>query len=130
SFELGYYKHPPLPSWFMLGFIAFFGKPVWLPFFAGEIFSALALWFVFLLGCEFTTPRRSFIAMLMASAIVYFSLRGTIYNHNTVQLWSIAASTWLFYRALRYRALSSWVWLGVVAALAMLTKYSALIHFS
>ena len=130
TFEWGYYKHPPVPSWFMYAFVAVFGKPVWLPFFAALFFSAIALWFIWLLGCEFTTPRRAFMAMLMTSTIVYFSLRGTIYNHNTVQLWSIAASTWLFYRALRYESLGSWVWLGIVGALAMLTKYSAVIQFA
>ncbi|TAM80834.1 MAG: glycosyltransferase family 39 protein [Candidimonas sp.] len=130
SFEWGYYKHPPLPSWGLLGLVSIFGKPVWLVFFAGQLFSALGLWFVWLLGCEFTSPKKAAIAMLMVSVIVYFSIRGTIYNHNTAQLWSIAASTWLFYRALRYQKTSSWLWLGVVSGLAMLTKYSALIQFA
>ena len=130
SFELGYYKHPPLPSWILFGLTPLFGKPVWLVFFAGQVFSAIGLWFVWLLGCEFTTPRKAAIATLMVSVTVYFSLRGTIYNHNTVQLWSIAASAWLFYRALRYQKTSSWVWLGVVSGLAMLTKYSATIQFA
>ena len=130
SFEWGYYKHPPLPSWVLYGFTSLFGKPVWLVFFAGQIFSAIGLWFVWLLGCEFTTPRKAAIATLMVSVTVYFSVRGTIYNHNTVQLWSIAASAWLFYRALRYQRTSSWIWLGVVSGLAMLTKYSAAIQFA
>lgn len=130
SFEWGYYKHPPLPSWVLYGLTSLFGKPVWLVFFAGQIFSAIGLWFVWLLGCEFTTPRKAAIATLMVSVTVYFSVRGTIYNHNTVQLWSIAASAWLFYRALRYQRTRSWIWLGVVSGLAMLTKYSAAIQFA
>lgn len=130
SLELGYYKHPPLPSWFMYGLTQFFGRPVWLTFLGAQLFSALALWFVWLLGREFTTPRLAFMVMLITSTCIYFSLRGTIYNHNTVQLWSIAAATWLFYRALRYRKPTTWVWLGAVSALAVLTKYSAVIQFA
>lgn len=130
SLEWGYSKHPPLPSWFMYGLVALFGRPLWLTFFAGQLVSALALWFVFLLGCELTSPRRALIATLMISVIMYFSLRATIYNHNTAQLWSIAASTWLLFRALRDETLSSWLWLGLVAGLAMLTKYSALVQFA
>ncbi len=130
SFELGYYKHPPFPSWVLYGLTFVFGKPVWLTFFAGQLFSALALWFVWRLGCEFTTPRRALMATLMVSTIAYFSLRGTIYNHNTAQLWSIAAATWLFYKALRYQKPAYWIWLGVVAALATMTKYSAMIQFA
>jgi hypothetical protein len=130
SLELGYYKHPPVPSWFMHGLTQVFGRPVWLTFFAGQLFSALALWFVWMLGREFTTPRKAFIAMLIVSTSIYFSLRGTIYNHNTVQLWSIVAATWLFYRALRYQRMSSWLWLGALGAVATMTKYSAVIQFT
>lgn len=129
SFEFGYTKHPPLPSWLMYGLAGIFGKPVWLTFFAGQLVSALGLWFVWRLGCEFTTPRKALIATLMVSVTLYFSLRGTIYNHNTAQLWSIAACTWLFYRALRYGRTSSWLWLGAVAGLSFMTKYSAVIQF-
>src|SRR3546814_5848024 len=46
SLELGYYKHPPVPSWFMHVLAQVFGRPVWLTFFAGELFSDLALWFI------------------------------------------------------------------------------------
>ncbi|WP_397476117.1 glycosyltransferase family 39 protein [Pusillimonas sp.] len=129
SFEFGYTKHPPLPSWLLYALTSIFGKPIWLVFFAGQLVSALGLWFVWRLGCEFTSPRRALIATLMVSTTLYFSLRGTIYNHNTAQLWSIAASTWLFYRALRYGRASSWLWLGAVAGLAMMTKYSAVVQF-
>src|SRR5690606_12343637 len=118
SLELGYYKHPPVPSWFMHGLTQVFGRPVWLTFFAGQLFSALALWFVWMLWREITSPRKAFIAMLIVSTSIYFSLRGTIYNHNTVQLWSIVAATWLFYRALRYQRMSSWLWLGALGAVA------------
>lgn len=130
SLEWGYSKHPPLPSWLMWALVELFGRPLWLTFFAGQLVSALALWFVFLLGCEFTTPRRSLIATLMVSVTLYFSLRGTIYNHNTAQLWSVAASTWLLFRALRSNRLFDWVCLGLVAGLAMLTKYSVLVLFA
>src|SRR5690606_24234975 len=128
--ELGYTKHPPAPSWFMYGLTQIFGRPIWLTFFAGQLFSALALWFVWLLACEITTPRKAFIITLFASTNIYFSLRGTIYNHNTVQLWSIVAATWLFYRALRYQKSSSWIWLGAISAIATMTKYSAFIQFA
>ncbi|WP_323012487.1 glycosyltransferase family 39 protein [Castellaniella sp.] len=130
SLELGYTKHPPLPSWFMYFATAIFGRPIWLPFLAGQLFSALGLWFIWKLGCEITTPRRALIAMLLVSVTAYFSIRGTIYNHNTAQLWSITASTWLFYRAVRDQRRADWLWLGAVCGLAMLTKYSAAILFA
>lgn len=130
SLELGYTKHPPLPSWFMYFATEALGRPIWLPFLMGQLFSALGLWFVWKLAREMTTPRLALMATLLVSTTAYFSLRGTIYNHNTAQLWSIACATWLFYRALRDQRLRDWFWLGVVGALAMMTKYSAVIQFA
>lgn len=130
SLELGYTKHPPLPSWFMYLATEIFGRKIWLPFFMGQLFSALGLWFIWLLGKEITTPYKAFIATLLVSATAYFSLRATIYNHNTAQLWSITASIWLYYCALTKEKLKYWIYLGLVCGLAMLTKYSALIQFA
>jgi hypothetical protein len=28
SFEWGYYKHPPVPAWFMYGLTSLFGRPI------------------------------------------------------------------------------------------------------
>lgn len=130
SLELGYTKHPPLPSWFMYIATQLIGRPIWLPFLMGQMFSALGLWFVWKLGCELATRRQAFIATLLVSTTAYFSLRGTIYNHNTAQLWSIACAIWLFYRALRDQRPILWICLGAVSALSMMTKYSALIQFA
>lgn len=130
SLELGYTKHPPLPSWIMYFATELLGRPIWLPFLMGQLFSALGLWFVWKLGCELTSPHRALMATLLVSVTAYFALRGTIYNHNTAQLWSITASIWLFYRALHKQQTRDWILLGIVCGLAMLTKYSALIQFA
>lgn len=130
SFELGYPKHPPFPSWIMAALTSVFGRPVWLTFAAGMTASALGLWFIWKLACEFLNQRRAFIVLLISSVSIYFSLRGTIFNHNTAQLWSVTAAIWLFYRAARLQRLSSWFWLGAVAALSTMTKYSAIILFA
>src|SRR5690606_15726720 len=83
SFELGYPKHPPFPSWIMAALTSVFGRPVWLTFAAGMTASALGLWFIWKLACEFLNQRRAFIVLLISSVSIYFSLRGTIFNHNT-----------------------------------------------
>ena len=130
SLEWGYTKHPPLPSWILHSLGQIMGRPIWLPFLAGMMSSALALWFLWLLGREFTSTSKAAVGVLLTSVTLYFSIRGTIYNHDTAQLWSIAASIWLFYRALRYQSTTAWVALGAISALAMLTKYSAIIQFT
>lgn len=130
SFEWGYYKHPPLPSWLMYPLTWLFGKPIWLPFAAAQVMTVLALWLIWRLGCEWTSPARSLIAVLALSTTAYFSMRGTIFNHNTVQLWSIAAATWLYYRALKFGRMTTWLGFGVVVGLAFLTKYSIAVQLA
>lgn len=130
SFELGYLKHPPFPSWVMYGLTHLLGRPVWLSFLAGMLASMASLWFLWLLARELLSERLAFFVILLASLNVYFSLRGTIFNHNTAQLWSIIASIWLFYRACRDQRLRDWAWLGAVAGIALMTKYSAVIQFN
>src|SRR5690606_6735149 len=93
SLEWGYAEHPPLPSWVFYGLTQLFGRPLWLPFFAGMCSSMAALWFVWLLGREFASSAKAAVGVLLVSTSLYFSIRGTLYSHDTAQLWSVAAST-------------------------------------
>lgn len=129
-FEWGYYKHPPMPSWVLFGLISLFGRPVWLTFFAGQLSVVLSLWFIWRLGCEMTSQKNALIAMLVITPITYFTVRGVISNHNTMQLWSVAGCLWMFYRAWRHEGMRDWLALGFCCGLAMLTKYSALVQFA
>jgi hypothetical protein len=130
SLEWGYYKHPPLPSWLMAGLVSLFGRPVWLTFFAGQLSVVLSLWFVWRLGCEMTSERRALVAVLLVSPIAYYTVRGVMNNHNTIQLWPVAGAIWMFYRALRHDSMLAWAAVGLFSGLAFLTKYSALVQFA
>lgn len=129
-FEWGYYKHPPLPSWLLFGLTRIFGRPVWLTFFAAQLSVTLALFFVWKLMTEMTSQRNALIAMLLVAPVTYFTTRGVISNHNTIQFWSIAGAIWMFYRAWRHGRMADWLLLGMFAGFAMLTKYSALVQFA
>jgi 4-amino-4-deoxy-L-arabinose transferase-like glycosyltransferase len=129
-FEWGYYKHPPLPSWLIYGLTRLLGRPVWLTFFAGQLSVVVALYFVWRLACEMTTQKNALIAILLIMPITYFTTRGVISNHNTIQFWSIAGAIWFFYRAWRHQQIRDWLLLGLFAGFAMLTKYSALVQFA
>lgn len=128
--EWGYYKHPPLPSWILYGLVSIFGRPVWLTFFTGQLSVVLTLWIVWKFGCEITTQSRALIATLLVSVIAYFTVRGVMNNHNTMQLWSVAGAIWMFYRATRTDSMKAWAALGFFCGCAFLTKYSALIQFA
>ena len=128
--EWGYYKHPPLPSWILYGLVSIFGRPVWLTFFTGQLSVVLSLWMVWKLGCDMPSQRRALIATLLVSVVAYFTVRGVMNNHNTMQLWSVAGAIWMFYRATRTDSMRAWALLGFFCGCAFLTKYSALIQFA
>lgn len=129
-FEWGYYKHPPVPSWVIYGLTRIFGQQIWVTFFAGQLSVVLAMYFIWRLGCEMTSQKNALIAILLAMPITYFTTRGVMPNHNTIQFWSVAGAIWFFYRAWRYRQIRDWLLLGMFCGFAMLTKYSALVQFA
>jgi 4-amino-4-deoxy-L-arabinose transferase-like glycosyltransferase len=129
-FQLGYYKHPPFPSWALFALASVFGRPVWLTFLAGQLSVVIALWCVWRLGCEMTSQKNALVAVLVATLITYFNIHGIVFNHNTMQLCSIAACHWMFYRSWRDGRWRDWWMFGFCCGLAMLTKYSALIQFA
>jgi 4-amino-4-deoxy-L-arabinose transferase-like glycosyltransferase len=127
--QWGYQKHPPLPSWVIHALASVFGRQVWITFFAAQLSVTLAFYFIWRLGCEMTSPRKAFIAVLLTMPIAYFTTRGVMSNHNTLQLWSIAGALWMFYRAWRWQNLRDWLLLGMFCGFAVLTKYSVGVWF-
>jgi 4-amino-4-deoxy-L-arabinose transferase-like glycosyltransferase len=133
SFEWSYYKHPPLPSWIMGVLIHLGGRQPWLTYAAGVGCGVGALYFVWRWSLEMVSPARAALAVLLGSLVAYHVQRAVIYNHNTVQLLPLAGYWWMLWRVLHAPAASrlrDWAWLGVFAALSMLTKYSAVVQFA
>ena len=127
SLQAGYWKHPPLPSWLMHGLLQGFGPSVALPFVATQACIVIALALTWRLGCEVMSAQRSLIAMALTSLVTYHNIGGDSFNHNTVLLPFQAAMTWLFYLATRRNAWHLWALTGLLAGLAMLVKYVALL---
>lgn len=132
SFEFGYYKHPPLPSWIMGVLVRIAGREPWLTYAAGLACGAGALFIVWNWSREMVTGQRALLALALGTLVTYHVQRATIFNHNTVQLPWLAGYWWMLWRVLRaptsrYR---DWAFLGVFAALAFLTKYSVVVQFA
>jgi hypothetical protein len=127
--EAGYWKHPPLPSWIMHALVGVFGASSALTYIAGQACIALALGIAWRLGCEFMDARRSLAAMVLTSLVYFYNAGGEAFNHELALLPWLAAGALLFLHAARSGRWSLWVLTGVVAGLAMLTKYAAALHF-
>jgi 4-amino-4-deoxy-L-arabinose transferase-like glycosyltransferase len=132
SLEWGYYKHPPLPSWLMGLLVSLAGRQAWLTYAAGVGCGVGALYILWRWSLGMVSPARAALAVLLGSLVTYHVQRATIFNHNTVQLLPIAGYWWMLWRVLRAPEAGrhDWLWLGVFAAVSMLTKYSALVQFA
>ena len=143
SFEMGYQKHPPLPTWILYPLTLIFGKVVWLPYALGLMCVALAQWISYhlyvriALQAKIKNPEElGILAILATSPLIYYSIRGGDYNHNAMQLWSIAAMYYFYYRAWENernnRIQNSyyvwWVLFGLMVGLAFISKYSVVIQ--
>lgn len=129
SLELGYHKHPPLPSWVLGAVIRLFGPSVYWAYLLATLCLLATLVFTWLIGCELVGARVAAAACLLWGLSMSFSERVQLYNHNTVLVLCVAATVWLAMRASRATRGVGWWWLatGLAAGAAMLSKYQALV---
>ena len=129
SLELGYHKHPPLPSWLLGSVIKLFGPSVYWAYVLATLCLLGTAVFTWLIGRELVGDRVAAAAVVLWGLNMTFSQRVQLYNHNTVLVLWFAAAVWCAMRASRAaRAAPLW-WLatGLVAGAATLSKYQALV---
>lgn len=123
SFELGYYKHPPLPTWLLIAAEQVFGKHLLLT----EILAIAAMvvggFYLWRLARALLGASAAVLAVLATACMAFYSYRAHAYNHNTVLVPFVYASTWYLLAAVRSARSSQWLLCGVTAAGAALCKY-------
>ena len=130
SLELGYWKHPPLPTWLIAAPIRLIGFSVyWTYALAAACFIGTAF-FTWRITLRLFGPQAGLFSVLLMSLHIGFSWRAQLYNHNTVLLMFCAATVWATLRALDSGRWQTWAGVGVLAGLAMLSKYQAVVPFA
>jgi 4-amino-4-deoxy-L-arabinose transferase-like glycosyltransferase len=125
--ELGYWKHPPLPTWLMIALIRLIGFSVyWTYALAAACFAGTAF-FTWRITQRLFGQQAAVFAVLLIGLHIGFSWRAQLYNHNTVLILCIAATVWATLRALDSGKRGAWLLVGGLAGLAMLSKYQALV---
>ena len=124
EWQLGYWKHPPLPWWVADLFYRL----------TGEISSVYALGPLAVIGCfiavyllarDIAGPFQALIATASLVGIHYYNYSAVKFAHDQMQLPFWALTGLFFYRGLvRGRALD-WILAGVMLALAFWSKYAA-----
>ncbi len=130
EFRLAYGKHPPLPTWLLVGVNQIVGPSIAATFVLGALCSAATLLLLYAWSRPLIGAPRAALATLLASSIEFMNAGTTYFNHNTVQLPFALLAIVLLHRALVHMRRIDWVGLGVGAALAMLVKFSAVVLFA
>lgn len=126
SMELGYYKHPPLPTWLMGLALSVLGPHWWLTNALAAACVAATGLFTWLTARQLCGERTANIAIILWGLQQCFSVSAEIYNHNTLLVLCLSALTYSVLRGLSSANDMRW-WLasGALAACAMLSKYQA-----
>ncbi|HEY5337571.1 MAG TPA: glycosyltransferase family 39 protein [Rhizomicrobium sp.] len=125
EWQLGYFKHPPLPSWLVEFFFDALGDIG--PFLLSQIAVAITCLFVFALGREMMGERKAAIGTILLAGVYYFSVPSAEWNHNVAQMPAWAAMTYLFYKSLKSGEARWWLLLGFAAGIGLMMKYSTAI---
>jgi hypothetical protein len=124
SLELGYHKHPPLPSWALGAVIRLFGPSIYWAYGLATLCLLGTFAFTWMIGRELLGERVAAAAVVLWGLNLSFSQRVQLYNHNTVLVLCMAATVWFAMRATRGR-LAWWAATGIAAGCALLSKYQA-----
>jgi hypothetical protein len=125
EWQIGYWKHPPLP-WWLVDIVRGLGGPrLWPLFLLGQLAVVLCFWAVWRLGCRVLRPVEALVAVVLLDGVVVFTIPTMEFNHNIVQLpiWGLAG--WTLYRAFVDGRRLDWILAGLWLALAFYAKYAA-----
>jgi 4-amino-4-deoxy-L-arabinose transferase-like glycosyltransferase len=126
EWQIGYWKHPPLP-WWLVDLVRDLGGPrIWPLFLLGQLAVLVCFWAVWRLGRRLLSPVEALVAVVLLDGCVVFTIPTMEFNHNIVQLpiWGLAG--WSLHRALVDRRPLDWILVGLWLALAFYAKYAAI----
>ena len=124
EWQLGYWKHPPLP-WWIADLVYRLTGHVEAVYVLGPLAAVLCFYGVWLLGREIVGPFRALGAVLILEGVHYYNFSVVKFAHDQVQLPFWAFTGLFFYRAVRRDRLTDWALAGAFLAGAFWSKYAA-----
>ena len=125
SFRFGYGKHPPLSGWVAGAWFRLFPVTDFAAYLLASVTLGVALIVNWLIASRVADGRRALLAVVLLAIYPIFNVKGFKYNTDILQLVTLSLVVLAFLHAFSKRTLLSGVWLGIAAALAMMTKYWA-----
>jgi hypothetical protein len=126
EWQLGYWKHPPLPWWFADAFYRLI-PDVRVVYMLGPLSMVVCMWAVWGLGCMVVSRECALIAVLALEGTHYYNFSSVMYAHDQCQSPFWALTGWFVYRAITGQRALDWSLSGVVLAGAFWSKYAAFV---
>jgi 4-amino-4-deoxy-L-arabinose transferase-like glycosyltransferase len=126
EWQLGYWKHPPLPWW--IDEIAYrLTGQIDSIYVLGPLASVICLYGVWLLAREVVDEITALIAVVVLEGIHFYNFSAVKFAHDQMQLPFWAFTGLFFYRAVKSGRLVEWVLSGIFLAGAFWSKYAAFV---
>jgi 4-amino-4-deoxy-L-arabinose transferase-like glycosyltransferase len=123
KFQLGYGKHPPLAGWVAGLWFKIFPVTDWATYALAMVTLGCGLVISWLIALRVVDRRRAFFAVVMLALYPIFNFKGFKYNPDLLQLVTLPLLVLAYLNAFDKRSVRSGLWLGLAAALALMTKY-------
>jgi hypothetical protein len=124
EWQLGYWKHPPLP-WWAADFAYRLTGQIDVVYVLGPLAIAFCLYAVWRLARETAGPLMGLVAVLALEGVHYYNFSSVKFAHDQMQLPFWAFTGWFFYRALKHGRALDWLAAGAFLAGAFWSKYAA-----
>jgi hypothetical protein len=124
EWQLGYWKHPPLPWWLADALYRLTGD-VHSVYLLGPLSAVVAMYVVWRLAREVTDPVSALVAVLALEGLHFFNFSVVKFAHDQMQLPFWALTGWFTYRAVVRSRTMDWAFAGAFLALAFWSKYAA-----
>lgn len=125
--QWGYDKNPLVNAWMSRCIVTLFGTANW-PFYAvSQLCVVTGLWASWRLAQKVLKPEIALLGILALLGVYYFNIAATQFNDNVIELALWPLMILCFYNAVILQEKVYWVLVGVLAALAFLTKYLVVI---
>jgi len=123
SWQWGYHRHPPLPSWIAETVSQLSAGAIWPLYLVAPLAVAISFWAAWTLAKEFLKPWPALCASVLLETCGYYNFTTADLNHTIIVQPFWALSALCFYRALTRQKLRYWAATGVSLGVGMLAKY-------
>jgi len=124
EWQLGYWKHPPLP-WWLADVVYRLTGDLQAVYILGPLSAAVCMYVVWLLGREIVGGFQALIAVLALEGLHFFNFSVPKFAHDQMQLPFWAMTGLFLYRAFVQDRKRDWLLAGAALALCFWSKYAA-----